>query len=596
MTPSVALQACLATPWQATPDMPLRALIAAGLLGLAAWAWRQTAFAGQRAFLGLALVMAGWIVASMLEHAAVDAACKGTLGLLAWPVLLAQPLLTALFLRQYLGANNAGAPAKQRAYLFPQGLVLVPAVALVVVAYSNGAHGWFYGPLTQLSEPIAGLPRLIYSYGPAFYAALALGYCGLLAALWWSVQAAWFAPTAQAAAQHRRRRQARGFVLATVAPMLTNLAYLLSGVRVLGVDPTSMAFAVSVAAVAWLVHREQLFSVVPLAHRLLFAELPDPVLVLDAQGRVVEANPATLALAKTSAVVTPVPLGQPLAAWPRVGPALAQHLQWLQGQVGDTQHLQPSSPTVLELPKPAAWFEVQAHHLKSHGETVGLLVQLHDVSSRHRAHAQVVRELAERDVELGKATALQALLREQAMHDPLTGLLNRRVLTEHHANQSNDPAAAHVLVLMDLDHFKRINDEHGHPAGDAVLRDFAAALRSGLRANDALFRIGGEEFVLLMPGVSPDFAAQRVRALREIVARWHLGALPGAVTFSAGVAAGNPATTALELTLAAADAALYRAKGQGRNRTCVADQAALAAPAAAATDRAVTLFDAEAVV
>jgi diguanylate cyclase (GGDEF)-like protein len=597
MTPSLALQACFATPWQATPDMPLRALIAAGLLGLAAWAWRQRAFAGQRAFLGLTLVMSAWIVASMLEHAAVDAACKGTIGLLAWPVLLAQPLLTALFVRQYLGANNAAAPVKRRAYLLPQGLVLVPAVALAVVAYSNGSHGWFYGPLTELSAPIAGLPRLIYSYGPAFYTAATLCYCGLLVALWWSVQAAWFAPAVSAGAMHRRRRQARGFVLATVAPVLTNLAYLVSGVRVLGVDPTSMAFAVSVAALGWLVHREQLFSVVPLAHRLLFAELPDPVLVLDAQGRVVEANPAALALAQSSAVAKPTALGLPLTDWPRVGPALAQHLRLLQAQTADADPGESllSGPTVLELPQPPAWFEVQPHRLTSHGETVGLLVQLHDVSSRHRAHAQVVRELAERDVELGKATALQALLREQAMHDPLTGLLNRRALVEHHANQSNDPAAAHVLVLMDLDHFKRVNDEHGHPAGDAVLRDFAAALRSGLRANDALFRIGGEEFVLLMPGVSPDFAAQRVRALREIVARWHLGALPGAVTFSAGVAAGNPATTALEATLAAADAALYRAKREGRNRTCVAETAQPAL-AVLASDRSVTLFEAEATV
>jgi PleD family two-component response regulator len=83
--------------------------------------------------------------------------------------------------------------------------------------------------------------------------------------------------------------------------------------------------------------------------------------------------------------------------------------------------------------------------------------------------------------------------------------------------------------------------------------------------------------------------------LREIVARWHLGALPGAVTFSAGVAAGNPATTALEATLAAADAALYRAKREGRNRTCVAETAQPAL-AVLASDRSVTLFEAEATV
>jgi diguanylate cyclase (GGDEF)-like protein len=605
MTPSLALQACLATPWQATPDLPLRALITAALLVLAAWAARKRPFAGQLPFVSLALVMAAWIGASVVEHAAVDAACKGTVGLLAWPVVLAQPLLTGLFVHCFLGTGGLTGPVRPRRLL----LLALPSLVLGALALSNGAHGWFYGPQTQLSGPIAGLPRLVYGYGPAFYAALAVGYASLLAALGLAVQTGWLA----AAVPRRTRQQARGLVLAMAVPLLTNLAYVAGGVRVLGVDPTSMAFAVSIAAVAWLVHREQLFSVVPMAHRLLFAQLPDPVLVLDATGCVVEANPAALALAAATAPAAA--LGQPLLNWPRVGPPLVAHLQLLQAQAlqaqriqaqasgahalqtAQTQHTMPTeSPTVLELPHPPAWFEVQQHRLVSNRETVGLLVQLHDVSSRHRAHARVVRELAERDVELGKATALQALLREQAMHDPLTGLLNRRALTEHHANQSNDTSAAHVLVLMDLDHFKRVNDEHGHPAGDAVLRDFAAALRSGLRANDALFRIGGEEFVLLMPAVTPDFAAQRVRALREIVARWHLGALPGAVTFSAGVAAGNPATTALEVTLAAADAALYRAKREGRNRTVVAELGA--GPVAVASqqpnvDKSVTIFAAD---
>jgi diguanylate cyclase (GGDEF)-like protein len=199
------------------------------------------------------------------------------------------------------------------------------------------------------------------------------------------------------------------------------------------------------------------------------------------------------------------------------------------------------------------------------------LVQLHDVTAHHEAQAEAVRALAARDLELGKATALQALLREQAMHDPLTGLLNRRALDERFAQVAavDGPAAppSLVLVLIDLDHFKRVNDTHGHPAGDAVLRDLAAALRSGLRASDTLFRLGGEEFGLLMTDTDADTAVRRTETLREIVARWRLGGLAEPITFSAGVATGRVGAQTLRGLMDAADAALYAAKRNGRNRT-----------------------------
>jgi diguanylate cyclase (GGDEF)-like protein len=124
-----------------------------------------------------------------------------------------------------------------------------------------------------------------------------------------------------------------------------------------------------------------------------------------------------------------------------------------------------------------------------------------------------------------------------------------------------------VLVLIDIDHFKRVNDTHGHSAGDAVLRDLAAALRSGLRASDTLFRLGGEEFGLLMMDTDGDTAVRRTDMLREIVTQWRLGGLPEPITFSAGVAESSEEQRSLQALLDAADAALYEAKRNGRNRT-----------------------------
>ena len=546
MTPALDLQACLNTAWQATPDMALRSAIAAGLLAVAGWAGERRRFPGRRAFVAVTLVMAGWIAISVVEHAAVDAGCKGTVALFSWLFIQFQPPLYALFMYQYVNSEMRLRAPWQRA------LMAAPSVVVVALAWSNGWHGLFYGPGTALGPPLAGLPRLQFDYGPLFYSAIFLSYV-------WMVLAAVLVLRGLRAARPDQRSQWLVFLTIMGVPMAANLAYILGGWRFLGVDPTSSAFAVAVAGFAWLIGRHQLFAVVPLARRLLFAELPDPVLVLDGERRVVEANQAALRIEHQEPE-----LDAPLASWPRLGPALQRHLD------------QDAAGTLLQLDDPPAWFEVQQRTLGDAAHPVGALVQLHDVSQRHQAHQEAVRSLSARESELHQANAAQAQWREQALRDPLTGLLNRRALEEHHAERARLAAAdggALSLVLLDLDHFKRVNDTHGHATGDAVLRDFAATLRQGLRADDALFRIGGEEFALLIPGTGPEAAVRRVDALRERVSATRLGGLPDTVTFSAGVSGLGPQAGSLDALLQAADQALYRAKRDGRNRTVMAEGA-----------------------
>jgi diguanylate cyclase (GGDEF)-like protein len=167
---------------------------------------------------------------------------------------------------------------------------------------------------------------------------------------------------------------------------------------------------------------------------------------------------------------------------------------------------------------------------------------------------------------------LQRQLQEQAIRDPLTGAFNRRhmdgCLADAVERQQRHGAAAALLVL-DLDHFKRINDEHGHAAGDRVLTETVGALRSRLRKLDLLFRSGGEEFVVLLPETDAAGAALLGDALRGAVT----AISPGAgrpVTLSAGVAALLPGEDA-DGWLRRADRALYEAKHAGRDRVVVAE-------------------------
>ncbi len=162
-----------------------------------------------------------------------------------------------------------------------------------------------------------------------------------------------------------------------------------------------------------------------------------------------------------------------------------------------------------------------------------------------------------------------------AVTDPLTGLHNRRYADMHLqqiAKQAHTTGHNYAIMLIDIDHFKTINDTHGHAAGDMVLKAISSRMRANLRAIDLLARIGGEEFLIVMPDTSVDLARLAADRLRRLVndAPFEIakGKHPLPVTVSVGVAVetGDAATssTAAEL-IARADAALYRAKSAGRN-------------------------------
>jgi diguanylate cyclase (GGDEF)-like protein len=151
-------------------------------------------------------------------------------------------------------------------------------------------------------------------------------------------------------------------------------------------------------------------------------------------------------------------------------------------------------------------------------------------------------------------------VRELAVTDELTGLPNRRAWntelprTIERVRRTGDPMS---MAIIDIDHFKRFNDTYGHPAGDRMLKETAAAWQEQLRTGDHLARYGGEEFVVLLPDATPAQA-------REVIDRMRL-ATPLGQTFSAGLALWDGAETSDELT-ARADTALYKAKNAGRNR------------------------------
>jgi diguanylate cyclase (GGDEF)-like protein len=166
--------------------------------------------------------------------------------------------------------------------------------------------------------------------------------------------------------------------------------------------------------------------------------------------------------------------------------------------------------------------------------------------------------------------------RSESVVDPLTGMLNRTALTTRAnelAEQSRITGHPVSVIVCDVDHFKTINDQYGHARGDAVLKDLAYLLRKRLRAFDLAYRIGGEEFLVLLPGADVAGGTVIAEALRLAVAGETLaGGLHVTMSFGVAASAGGAAFD-FETVFAEADAALYEAKRSGRDRVCPPPQA-----------------------
>ena len=221
------------------------------------------------------------------------------------------------------------------------------------------------------------------------------------------------------------------------------------------------------------------------------------------------------------------------------------------------------SGTVLEMP------------MIARGEVLGLL-RIHANGEDAVARLAKIQGIA---TALGDAMslalsniALREKLRNQALRDPLTGLYNRRFMEDtldrliHLADRNQNPIAA---IMIDLDHFKTLNDQHGHAMGDTVLRAAAAAVTGALRQSDVACRYGGEELIVLLPDCDLECGAAKAETLRQRIEA--LSEIHGArVTASFGVASIPEAASQAGDLVAMADAALYRAKQAGRNRVAVA--------------------------
>jgi diguanylate cyclase len=246
--------------------------------------------------------------------------------------------------------------------------------------------------------------------------------------------------------------------------------------------------------------------------------------------------------------------------------------------------LEETAQTTAAAVEDTGQFEVKLEETRSRLSGAAGLENVHALVSElllettrmHSATQTVSERLEARAHEVGMLTEQLERAQSEAMLDALTGLKNRRGFERavHELRASGKDFHGAALLVADVDHFKQVNDTHGHLLGDKVLRAIGRTLLSNIKGRDLAARLGGEEFAILLPETTPEGAETLAHQIRTAVAAGRFRKVDGtevagSVTLSLGVAVGNSGDT-LESLLARADRALYEAKRGGRNRVCVA--------------------------
>jgi len=333
------------------------------------------------------------------------------------------------------------------------------------------------------------------------------------------------------------RRQSVILLAAVVFPMIGNLASSLQLPLADKYDPTPVGVSLGGLVLVWGAFRYRLLDLIPVARGAAFDWILDPILVVDAYGRVVDRNPAAIRVLGSGAYVG----------------TLLQNL--LQERTAVLDATAAGAELKLDGPIGVLEFEMVMSPLDDHrGRPAGQLVQLRDITARKQAERR---------------------LRWLADFDQLTDLPNRRYLVEQLDRaivRARREGGRVALLVLDLDRFKVINDSLGHPIGDQVLACVGRRLQLGRHPGETAARLSGDEFALVLPGLGAKGAALVGRGVLATLAEpMRLDGHEVIVTGSAGVAVWPDDGADGDQLFSRADAAMYRAKERGRNRTEYSD-------------------------
>jgi diguanylate cyclase (GGDEF)-like protein len=472
-------------------------------LAVAVVVWRRRKAPGASGLALYMLAMFVWAGTYAVRWSLSDPAAQYFWLDLTYLGVVAAPYLSSVFALQYTG----------RGHLLTRPLLILLAIEPVltlVVLFTDSYHGLFYAGLRSTGVINRGgwwfWFNVYYSY------AIYLVMLALIARQYLR-------------STHLYRRQTASVLLGMLLPWLGTLWSISGHSPFTNMDITPFIFILSGMVIAYGLFEYRLMDLVPVAREKLIESLPDGVLVLDGHQRIVDINPAAFGLLNAGSDLVGKLASKALSHLPALEQAFYTKSEiWLEMRVSHN---------------PARDIEVRVTPLfgSDRGQG-GQLILLRDIT---------VRKLMEEK------------LRQLSLHDSLTGLYNRVFFDEELARLERRRRFPVSLVLADVDNLKSVNDQQGHAAGDEVLRQTAFVLTNAFRAEDVITRIGGDEFVVILPNTDAEAAAAALDRVRQVLQENNAAHPATQVNISFGASTAE-VNTPLSETLKDADADMYRQK------------------------------------
>lgn len=425
-------------------------------------------------------------------------------------------------------------------------LLLLPLLILAVV-FSNDQHLLYW---TSFSSP-GEFNLVTYGHGPLFWVVISIIYAswgvGSAALIWAIIN---YPPVYHI--------QFFLLTLSAILPFAGNILYVTNLVPVPGLDVTPILFGLSGMLLTYGMFRHQLFNLLPVARHAIIENMADGVIVTDRVGNIADINPSARQILNLQGNVLGSPAFQTLLVFSDAA-----------------IHFQSKTAVRFEAQTGGRTIEVRFTPIFDRFQQLGghtWLIQ--DITLRKQIEEDLLNANSLLNKKLQEIETLQISLKEQSMRDPLTQLFSRRFLNENiqqefiRARRSDQPVS---VIMLDIDHFKRINDTYGHIAGDLCLIDLARLLQNFSRCSDIICRYGGDEFILVLPDTDSKGALTVSETLRKNVETTMHFFSDHSIQFtiSLGIATFPVHGTDDVEVIHRADEALYRAKQSGRNRSMI---------------------------
>jgi diguanylate cyclase (GGDEF)-like protein/PAS domain S-box-containing protein len=430
-------------------------------------------------------------------------------------------------------------------------LMVVPAVVLIA-AWTNEWHHllwpWFLPGSSHYNTLVYGHGIIFYVNVIYIYFLIAFGVAILIRAI--------------PRNQPPFRSQLIVILVAVFFPMVSGIMYIFNFDPVPGMDISIFGFLVTNLVLAFGFVHYRLLDLVPVANDVVVNNLQDGMIVIDWMKRIVKINQNAEEL-----------LGLP------AGNLLGKKLdEVFPESVKIAQKVELNKPVEFTIDQPRKrYLDLRVSNLTADAvNSPGTLLILRDISRQKEAEIKLNKANDDLKIQLKKINNLQVKMKDQALHDSLTGLFNYRAMDETldgllaECVHLNRPFS---LVIIDIDHFKRVNDVYGHQTGNTLLQEYGRALLSSVRKNDFIYRFGGDEILLAFQEMTGPEATRKAEEIRQMIKKIHIEQNLSRVstTVSIGVASYPENGSTIQELVSAADQALYEGKEKGRDRVVEAE-------------------------